>query len=496
MSLGLLILASKNKEDLPLKSDTDITYFKTVYKQYTNFSSEPIPQYFKTEPDFNRKLTINISKSSDLVKDLYLIISIPSIPPSNHSYLPKNIKKFKWNEYLAYSCLKSLELEIGGIEITKIDGEFLFHYHKLHYNPGQKKGLDEITGNISQLYNFSNGKDGYLIHLPINLWFTEDSGLSLPLVALNNDDIKINVEFNDISKCFTESPTHYIVTDNKFCLFKSGELIKQTINGNEIYGRFVYFDLLNQRLYYDKISGNFITPPIDNLPRYNIIGEDSKFAIILNTNSKPIKDESYFPNSYPSLKDSYLLANYIFLDNFERMQLRMKELNYLVPLVKILPETKINSTNGIYKLDLLTHPVKYIFWRAQLFSNYQSNDLFNFSSYPLDQKKSPLILKSKLYLGSIPREEIDYYKFYSNLQIYKGNFNSEGKYLNLYSFALHPKQYQPSGTFNFSVNQDAYIRLTLNSFIDYQNPVLIKCYAVYYNNLKIVDGLGMVEFEN
>ena len=62
MGLGLLLLSSIGQENLYLSGDAQITYFKFVYKQYTNFSIEPMSQFFKTDPDFSRKLTVNISK--------------------------------------------------------------------------------------------------------------------------------------------------------------------------------------------------------------------------------------------------------------------------------------------------------------------------------------------------------------------------------------------------------------------------------------------------
>ena len=48
MALGLLLLVSVSKENLYLSGQPEITFFKLVYKQYTNFSIETIPQYFKT----------------------------------------------------------------------------------------------------------------------------------------------------------------------------------------------------------------------------------------------------------------------------------------------------------------------------------------------------------------------------------------------------------------------------------------------------------------
>ena len=66
--------------------------------------------------------------------------------------------------------------------------------------------------------------------------------------------------------------------------------------------------------------------------------------------------------------------------------------------------------------------------------------------------------------------------------------NNIGIYL--YSFSLNPKLLQPSGSMNFSKIDDAYIQLTMNNCINYQNPILLKAYAIQYNLFKISNGIG------
>ena len=64
----------------------------------------------------------------------------------------------------------------------------------------------------------------------------------------------------------------------------------------------------------------------------------------------------------------------------------------------------------------------------------------------------------------------------------------------VYSFTLYPNEYQPASSFNFNKAEDAYIQFKLNKLVNYQNPVLIKAYAVHYNVLRIIDGLGSLVF--
>ena len=64
----------------------------------------------------------------------------------------------------------------------------------------------------------------------------------------------------------------------------------------------------------------------------------------------------------------------------------------------------------------------------------------------------------------------------------------------MYSFSIYPKDYQPSGSLNFSQIDDTNILMTLNKKINYQNIVTIRGYGLQYNLFRVTDGLGGLGF--
>jgi hypothetical protein len=88
MGLGLLILVSVGKENIYLSSEPEITFFKMAHKRHTNFSTETIAQYFKSTPDFGRRVTVNLSKNADLLGPIILYVELPDIIMENSSVLP------------------------------------------------------------------------------------------------------------------------------------------------------------------------------------------------------------------------------------------------------------------------------------------------------------------------------------------------------------------------------------------------------------------------
>ena len=67
-----------------------------------------------------------------------------------------------------------------------------------------------FIGNTEQVKEYSNGKESVTLQVPLNFWFCQETGLSLPLIALTHNDVKIHVEFNNFNKCYLETPTNYI----------------------------------------------------------------------------------------------------------------------------------------------------------------------------------------------------------------------------------------------------------------------------------------------
>jgi hypothetical protein len=69
--------------------------------------------------------------------------------------------------------------------------------------------------------------------------------------------------------------------------------------------------------------------------------------------------------------------------------------------------------------------------------------------------------------------------------------------INVYSFALRPEEHQPSGTCNFSRIDNATLQLVLsNATVSGVNTAKVRVYAVNYNVLRIMSGMGGLAYSN
>jgi len=485
MTIGNIALQYVGKENIYLTSDPQITFFKTVYKRYTNFSIEPIIQYFKTTPDFNRRCTVNIGKNGDLLSKIYLYIELPTIKSDLDNL------KFKWVNKIGLAIINFIEIDINGNIVDRHYGDWINIWNELTIGIGHKKSYNKLIGNTLELNSYTNTKNNSFLYIPLSFWFCLDTSLSLPLISLYNSDIKIHVDFNDINACYKISPSLYLQVIDNYCIYDKGELFYQIYQNNKIIGEFINFDPIKKLLYYNPKKNTFIIPINDNEQQnLKLIGSKSNYIMKININSSIV--HKYY-NNIPTMVTSYLLVDYIYLDNFERTQFLNNNHEYLIQVIQTLTEKTINSIYNTYKLPLF-NSIKLLIWRTLLVSNKLNNNYFDYNNtYNNDLIKNnnnKLIVNNLLVFNSINRMDLNNIKYYTILQYYQNQLINNDTGIYLYSFSLNPILLQPSGSMNFSKIDDAYIQLTMNNCVNYQNPILIKAYAIQLNLFKISNGIG------
>ena len=76
---GLLQLVAQGKQDVFLTGNPQVTWFKMVYRRYTNFAIESQIIQFDNQADFGRRITCLLPRKGDLLGPLWLEIKLPAI---------------------------------------------------------------------------------------------------------------------------------------------------------------------------------------------------------------------------------------------------------------------------------------------------------------------------------------------------------------------------------------------------------------------------------
>ena len=522
MTGGLIQLVAYGEQDLFLTDNPQITFFKMLYRRHTNFSIEQIPQTFIHTPTFGKRVSCILAKSGDLLGDIVLVVTLPEIPQLfNTDGSVDNLTKFAWIRKIGFGLIKEIEVEIGGQSIDKHYGKWLNIWAEL---TGKRwDDINKAIGNVPELFTYSSSKQSYELFIPLQFWFCRSSSLALPIMCLQYNDVKINLELADASACYNVTPTNYILVQNDLVNFTPFEYISQTVNNNYAFGMFTSFDPLTGRLYYTQISNNpFLaindsnfytystTKQQEIIDQYAITGYSSGYsasAYISASNkfstSTTVNAVSYTFNTLANIRisDCFLLVSYIFLDDEERIKFYKSEHEYLIETLIYTGASTLDGVNRNVKVGLI-NPCKLVVWTTQFdyLSGENINDIFNYTdSYIYDhdeQTGESIILNSSILMNGRTRFSMQDDIYLNCVQPYQYLTRAPTKGICMYSFGLLPEQIQPSGSCNMSKIDNIQISLKLSPMVSTSNTIIFECYALSSNIFKIISGIAGVMFTN
>jgi hypothetical protein len=277
--------------------------------------------------------------------------------------------------------------------------------------------------------------------------------------------------------------------------------------------------MITKRLYYTRISNNPLIAINDTnfyddtyysdeqrqtlKDKYAIHGYTSNYAVetYINTSTTTVSSIAYTHDTFGNIRivDAFLLIDYMFLDDEERIKFYKSEHEYIFEQLIYIGSTSLDGVNRSVKVGLI-NPCKLMVWTAQFdyLLNNRVNDLFNYTDSHIyvanRQIGKSLIQNSTILFNGRERmatQDDIYYNCVQPIQYFKKAPDSG---INIYSFGLSPDNIQPSGSCNTSKIDNIQIQLKLSKQVSISNTVTFKCYGLTSNIFRIVSGIGGVVF--
>jgi hypothetical protein len=242
MTGGLLNIVSYGNQNIILNSNPSKSFFKTTYAKYTNFGMQ------KFRIDFNglrnlrmseeSRFTFTVPRYAELIMDTYLVVTLPTIwspiyPPLScgdvwHPY------EFRWIENLGTQMIKEITFSVGGQIIQRMTGKYLLAQVQRDLTGTKRFLYDTMTGSIPEFTdpaNFSGRRGTYpnvyyntsqqgpepsirgrKLYIPLNAWFCNNSRTAFPLVALQYNELQIDVVMRPVRELFVTRDITYPAT--------------------------------------------------------------------------------------------------------------------------------------------------------------------------------------------------------------------------------------------------------------------------------------------
>jgi hypothetical protein len=470
MGGGLLQLVAYGAQDVYLTGNPQITFFKVVYRRHTNFAMEAIQQTFSGTVNFGGTVYCQISRNGDLIHRTYLQVDLPILSGSD-SYV----------NYVGLRLLKSITIEIGGQQIDKHYADWLYIWNELSLPLGKRNAYNAMVGADKDLLNYgANSVNGSTttLFIPFEFWFCRNIGLALPLIALQYHEVRIKIDFAPLTDCVYKNTTGSSAPSD----------ITSTIalSNVNIWVDYIYLDT-DERRKFAQLSHEYLIEQLQFTGTENLSSNTN--SIKLNFNH-PVKELVWVGK---------------FNGNSGAQTNNNQWYNYTWPYVGSTTSASWNSTFGLpnYTLSNLvsigSSNVAGI--DEVLSSGTTSSNVSNLIDYNIDPYLDSFVASSNinpfstclLQLNGNDRFSVRSGSYFNLVQQYQHHTNiSVNRGINVYSFALKPEEHQPSGTLNMSRIDTAVLQVSPFQYVS--GNILI--YAVNYNVLRILSGMGGLAYSN
>lgn len=195
-----------------------------------------------------------------------------------------------------------------------------------------------------------------------------------------------------------------------------------------------------------------------------------------------------------------LWVDYVYLDTDERRRFAQASHEYLIEQLQHTGTESFSlqaSSESTHKVRLnFNHPTKELIWFV-----YKDSDAWDFgegvTKENSDVKGYEFVTKAKLLLNGHDRFNERPGSYFRLVVPYQCHTRIPSKHIYCYSFALRPEEHQPAGSVNLSRIDNASLHVTLNqSSTTSEESVKLVVYAISYNILRIVSGMGGLAYSN
>ena len=273
---GLLQLVAMGKQDIFLTGNPQLTWFKMVYRRYTNFAVESQAMFFDGDPDFGKRLSCLVPRRGDLLGPMVLEVTLPALTLTDGTPV-------SYVNAIGHALINEITLEIGEQEIDTQTGEWMELWSNMTTTSQQRNGFNDMIGKVDD-YMTPQNFGPIKLYIPLRFWFCKNPGQYLPLLALQYHPIRINILLNPLQSLFS---TPALVTNSNTL---SVNPVK--ITDLRLYGDYVYLDVEERRRFVSN-THEYLIEQVQYTPQISIpIGATSS-TVRLEFNH-PIKELLWF----------------------------------------------------------------------------------------------------------------------------------------------------------------------------------------------------------
>lgn len=441
-------LVAKGQQDEDL---IDIENKKSLFNYDINkknkYSKGDSMFYSQGSINWGNTIRFNIERKGDLLYGLYVKIKLPKLSVNNLETTPVpdeldfNSKyRVMYTNYVGNVIIEKASLYINGLLIDELYGEYMQVYTDLYMSDWNRKAMLGLDDNL----NRPNLKiEPEIIYVPLKFTFCTDAQKPLPIIALQNSDIYIDIKLREFHDCIS-----VLELNNKEYYHSDIKHKKVQLEEVSLLGCFYYVDLEERQ----KLA-------------------TSEYEILITQTQVKTKEMNL--NATLEIDFNHVVKDMIFF---------------------------IQSTKHVKYGEFFNWSSKMKYLPCEL------ANISQLTLWDLEPQKH-LLTKARVLFNGIERIEWRDYKYFYFLQNHENYKNSLESYVYVYSFNINPTKDLNFSGCNFSRLSNAQLQVVVktNDFIVDTQPIkkypqyesfILKCYATNYNILVIKNGICGLKYSS
>lgn len=234
-------LVSQGQQNIVLNSNPQKSFWKASYKKYTNFGKQSFRLDYEGSPALNltteSTFSFRVKRYADLLMDCYICVTLPNIwspimppqaytlPDGSTGYTPWAPYEFQWIKNLGAQIIQKVTINCGNQQLQQYSGQYILASAQRDFSGSKLALFNEMIGNVPELNDPANAPPrsgaypsayytpsaagaqpsivGRTLWIPLGAWFNLSSYQAFPLVALQYNELWINVTFRPVNEWFT-----------------------------------------------------------------------------------------------------------------------------------------------------------------------------------------------------------------------------------------------------------------------------------------------------
>jgi hypothetical protein len=484
MGGGLMQLVAYGAQDIYLTGNPQITFWKVVYRRHTNFARECVEQTISgssTLTSGNRG-TVTVSRNGDLLSNV-TVVSTGAVGG------------------LGDAAITDVEVQIGGQKIDKHTAEWMQMWAELTTPDSKAAAYRAMTGVSGSAHGTAVADGVYMTQIPLQFWFCRNPGLALPLIALQYHEVKLVFNWGTAGAATAKVMCDYVYLDTderrRFAQVSHEYLIEQLQYQTEGSTKQSFKLTLNhpvKALYWTSGAGVLTTETMKlKLNGHDRFAAQEKEYFQLR---QPMEHHTAVPGqNVPVVQRPQFITPLTLAVVTHNSTVTLTAAAIGSEATPVGPETVItfkeNTVNMPKVGDVLhislgsEHTADSAAYVDH--STFQTVTAISAATDPI-VTISPGILEKQIPAGYTDLDGLAI-TIVARTQSNLCRTSSMTAAVNMYSFALEPEEHQPSGTCNFSRIDTATLDLSTTAILD-------TVYALNYNVLRIMSGMGGLAYSN